>query len=338
MSDIEFSWASEMTGVVAPVYMAHAYQSMLSVNDCSDTLLLQCMKNGAVSYIPMLVKDLGEGLKEAYSAYGYGGLLGGMVLSEEDIERMRHCLAAKSILALFVRHSPFLSNQSCWPSGLTELNRYTYATRLRLSDAFDAYVKEIPQKMRWSVNYALRAGLRVNFRPVSKCSDNQIQVFYKLYSGLMQEKQTSSYYLFSEDFFLRHGLALGEDCEFAEILHAQSGKLLAGAFFMLDRTGWVHYHLSAAFPSAMRLQAMELLIASAMQRYGNMGYQNMHLGGGHALDESDGLSRFKSKFATDRLEFFYTKLVCDRNTYEFERARVPLNSPKLFLISDARNT
>lgn len=336
MSDIEFSWASEMTGVVAPVYMAHAYQSMLAVNDGSGAHLLQCTRGGANAFIPMLVKDLGNGHKEAYSAYGYGGLLGSMTLSDEDIDSLRQCLAAKSILALFVRHSPFLSNQRCWPSGLTEINRYTYSTRLRPTDTFDAYLKEIPQKLRWSVNYARRAELRVNFHPLSRCSIEQVLNFYQLYSGLMQAKRTSGYYLFSEDFFLQHGQVLGADCELAEIIDAKNGDLLAGAFFMLDRTGWVHYHLSAASPSAMRLQAMELLVASALQRYGNMGYQNMHLGGGHALDECDGLSRFKSKFATDRLEFFCTKLVCNDAAYQRERERLVIKNPAFFLISDAR--
>lgn len=336
MSDIEFSWASEMTGVVAPVYISPAYQSMLAVNDGCDALLLQCTRGGAVAYIPMLVKDLGGGLREAYSAYGYGGLLGSVTFADEDIAALRHCLAAKSILALFVRHTPFLSNQHCWPSGLTELNRHTYATRLQSTDTFDAYLKELPQKLRWSVNYARRAGLRVNFHPLSDCATDQVKAFYQLYSGLMQEKQTSGYYHFSEDFFLQHGQALGADCEFAEILDAENGSLLAGAFFLQDRTGWVHYHLSAANPRAMKVQAMELLMASALQRYGNMGYPNMHLGGGHALDESDGLSRFKSKFATDRLDFYCTKLISDEALYQRERSSAALKYPAFFLISDAR--
>jgi hypothetical protein len=62
----------------------------------------------------------------------------------------------------------------------------------------------------------------------------------------------------------------------------------------------------------------------------------MHLGGGHALDESDGLSRFKSKYSTERLDFFCTKLICDVGSYQSERAKIPLKKPAYFLISDAR--
>jgi lipid II:glycine glycyltransferase (peptidoglycan interpeptide bridge formation enzyme) len=121
-----------------------------------------------------------------------------------------------------------------------------------------------------------------------------------------------------------------------EIVDEEHGNLVAGALFLLDETGWVHYHLSAATPSAMKLQGMELLMASALHRYGNSGCVNMHLGGGHALDESDGLSRFKSKFSTERMDFYCTKLVCDAGRYQCERAKLPLNNPEYFLIADAR--
>ena len=104
-----------MAGLVAPVYMGHAYQTMLSINDASDALLLKCRAQSATSYLPMLIKDLGDGLKEAYSAYGYGGLLGDLTLREPEADQLRRFLASESILAIFIRHSPFLSNQAQWP-------------------------------------------------------------------------------------------------------------------------------------------------------------------------------------------------------------------------------
>lgn len=336
LAETEFTWATEIVGFVPPVYMGHAYQSMLADNDGSEARLLKCMSRGKASYIPMLIRDLGGGYKEAYSAYGYGGLVGNLTLSDSEIDDMRRFLAAESILALFIRHSPFLSNQNQWPSAFAELNRYTYATKLQRYDSLDAYLKDTPQKLRWSVNYARRAGLQVNFHSLSACSTEHIKDFYQLYSGLMQQKQTSAYYLFSEEFFINHGRALNAYCELAEIVDKETGKLQAGIFFLLDETGWVHYHLSAATPSVMKLQGMELLMTSALHRYGNSGCHAMHLGGGHVLDESDGLSRFKSKFSTTRLDFCCTKLICDESRYQSERAKKPLKHSDYFLISDAR--
>lgn len=336
VAEIEFSWVIEMDDVVAPVYMGHAYQTMLSINDASDARLLKCRSQCGISYLPLLIRDLGNGCKEAYSAYGYGGLLGNITLCEPETDQLRRFLASESILAIFIRHSPFLSNHAQWPTDSTELNRYTYSTDLQPSASFETYLTGIPQKLRWSVNYARRAGLRVTFYPLADCPTERIRAFYHLYSELMNQKRTSAYYLFSENFFVEHARALHAHCELAELHDEENGNLLGGAFFLLDETGWVHYHLSAATPSAMKLQGMELLMASALQRYGNSGYHNMHLGGGHALDESDGLSRFKSKFSTERLDFFCTKLICDAEGYQCERAKIPLKNPAFFLISDAR--
>lgn len=316
--------------------MRQPYQTLLATHDGSDARLLMCTRPGQSAYLPMLVSDLGNGKKEAYSAYGYGGLLGDLSLSEADVEALQHFLSEQSIISFFIRHSPFLANQKKWPDRLIELNRRTYATSFCRSDSFDLYLKGIPQKLRWSVNYARRAGLQIRFSPLTECTPDRIKAFYRLYAELMMQKQTSNYYLFTEVFFLEHARSLGELCELAEIVDPESGELIAGAFFLLDQTGWAHYHLSAATQIAMKLQGMELLLASAIHRYGNMGYHAMHLGGGHALDESDGLSRFKSKFSDTKLDFGCTKLLCDEASYQAERIRLPLKHPNFFLISDAR--
>lgn len=309
---------------------------MLARYDHSETRVLRCEAHGYTAYLPMLASNIGNGRKEAYSAYGYGGLLGNLTLSIAEVDELRRFLADAGIVALFLRHSPFLANQEQWPNGLTELNRRTYAAELRQNDSLDSYLKTIPQKLRWSVNYARRSGLQVSFQSLSQCQPQQIQSFYRLYAELMQQKQTADYYMFSEAFFLEHTRSLGAHCELAEIVDPSSSELIAGAFFLLDDSGWAHYHLSTATTTAMKLQGMELLLASAIHRYGNMGLHALHLGGGHVLDESDGLSRFKAKFADHKLDFCCTKLICDQAGYQAERDRLPLKHPNFFLISDAR--
>lgn len=336
MSSMDFAWESGLTNPDLPVYQGHAYQDLLAENDRAESRVLVCNAEGEKCYLPILIREIEAGLKEAYSAYGYGGLIGKRKLTHADIQSLREFLAGESILAVFVRHSPFLCNQHCWPESLIEVNRKTYVAALRAYDDLDSYITAIPQKLRWSVNYARRAGLQVSFSKLGNCSPDQIQKFYRLYAGLMQEKQTGGYYLFSEQFFLQHAQKLGKHCELAEILDPGTGELLAGAFFLLDENGWAHYHLSAANQNAMRLQGMELLLASAICRYGNLGFHSLHLGGGHRLDESDGLSRFKSKFADKQQEFCCTKLIGDESVYWRERGRLPLRNPGLFLISEAR--
>lgn len=335
-SEIVFEWVHpQALPSDAPIYMNERYQSLLAAQDGSEARLLSCRSGNQGAWLPLLVRDVGDGTREAYSAYGYGGLFGGLRLTDEDVDGLRAFLADAGIVALFLRHSPFLANQLALPDHLTRLNRITYAATLQGEGTFTDYLARVPQKLRWSANYALRAGLKVAFHPLTECTPDRILAFYRQYTTLMAAKGTSDYYRFSESFFLDHVRRLGKDCELGEVTDGE-GQFLAGAFFLLDNAGWAHYHLSAACSKSMKLQAMELLMLSALHRYGQRGLTALHFGGGHALDESDGLSRFKSKFADRKLEFHCSTVVCNVDAYVRERERLPLVHPSFFLISDAR--
>jgi len=335
VTEIAYAWAPRVPEGIAPVYASTPYQAMLATHDHVEPRVLACTAGGRTAYLPMLVRDLGGGCREAYSAYGYGGLVGEVALSTADVEGLQQHLADDGIVALFLRHSPFLANARLWPDGMARLNRHTYAVDLWTDASLDATLARIPQKLRWSANFARRAGLQVAFHPLDRCPLEKVDAFYEEYRALMTQKDTSPYYFFSGPFFRDHATRLQASCELAEVTDAD-GRFLGGAMFLLDDTGWVHYHLSAARPEAMKLQSMELLMLSAIQHFGARGVRSLHLGGGHALDQTDGLSRFKSKFATRTLDFHCSTLVCDNDGYQRQRAARPLAHPSFFLIADAR--
>lgn len=338
MTDLVFSWTDDYIDSRAPVYLKSCYQTMMALNDQSESRLLRIQSSTGGGSLPLLIRDLGFGKMEAYSAYGYGGVFGNLKFNDADIDCLRAFFAKESINAVFVRHSPFLQNEICWPKNNVEFNRFTYAVHLKAHSSFDSYLRELPQKVRWSVQRAQRAGISVRFTSLPDCSPIRVKCFYDLYLSLMEAKQTSTYFHFSLDFFEAHALKLGPECEFVELVDADSGLQLGGAYFLVDETGWIHYHLSAVGYHAMSQQGTELLMASALYHYGNQGYHTMHLGGGLTLGESDGLSRFKIKFSDEKLRFCCTKLICDNAAYQSERARLPLKYPELFLTSDARGS
>lgn len=335
-AEIVFAWREPGVDDVPTVYLAGAYQQLFADHDGGRARVLHCSRAGRSALLPLLVREIGPGVHEAYSAYGYGGLAGDLSLSPHDLERLRGFLAAAGIVCVFVRHAPFLGNQARWPSEFVELNRRTYAALLPSESSFEAYLDGLPQKLRWSVRFALRGGMRVDFTPLDVCPAPRLDAFYRLYAGLMCGKKTGEYYLFSAQFFRAHAQRLGGACELAEITDPATGEPVAAALFLLDARDWTHYHLSAASPAGMKAQAMELLLAAACHRYGSRGYRRLHLGGGHALDETDGLSRFKRKFAHERLDFACSRLVCDGAAYARERERLPLAHPSFFLVGDAR--
>lgn len=332
------NWVNHIPSDLLPIYFTQAYQTLFAEHDGAKAVCIRINDGVSEWYLPLLLREVGDKIHEAYTAYGYGGIWSATSnpISTALLEQLRDFLQTEGIVCAFIRHSPFLGNHEWLPHGQSEFNRTTYVRALIQGGDLDTFSANSAQKLRWSINYARRHDLMTHFHPLKTCKESLIREFYDIYHGLMDEKKTNDYYLFSEEFFQKHALHFGDNCELAVVHDPLSGKLIAAAFFLLDGSGWAHYHLSASHRDFMKLQPVELMMAEAILRYGNAGHTNLHLGGGHAADESDGLSRFKKKFATETRLFHLSRWVCDDIRYQAERARLPLKHPNFFLISDAR--
>jgi len=103
----------------------------------------------------------------------------------------------------------------------------------------------------------------------------------------------------------------------------------------LDDLGLIHYHFSGFNRKYSKYQPMELLLSEAILRYGNLGKNILHLGGGISIEGSDGLSKFKSKFATNKLKFYISKIIFDKEKYYKLREKYKVLNSEMFLIKDA---
>lgn len=336
--NLEIRWNQEtLISDEVPIYFSPSYQSLFAGSAVPQVLEVTCGDQRWV--LPLLRRDLGNDAgAEVYTAYGYGGVWPSIPFPELlDPREIQTFLRGEGILSAFVRHSPFLANQDLLADHSSEFNRTCYVRNLAADLNLDTFGQVVDQKLRWSINYARRHGLFVEFQSSTHWREQDVRDFYSLYRTLMDAKDTDTSYLFSEAFFLGHA-SFGSRCELALVRDPVSKELIAGAFFLLDpKLGWVHYHLSASRRESLKSQPMELLLAEAAVRYGNMNYHSLHLGGGHMADANDGLSRFKRKFAHREVPFHISKWICDRERYtEARNASYPLVHPHLFLISDAR--
>jgi hypothetical protein len=337
MNTLTLQWTDRVSCPNRPVYFDAAYQRLFAGHDGTTAKTIEITSGGKIWWLPLLLRDLGNGRSEAYSAYGYGGLFPvGSCLPEGFERTLRTFLASEGVICAFLRHTPFLGNQTLLAEDASEFNRRCYVRSLRPNFDLEQLCLDVDSKLRWSINLARRSGLAVRFLPGGVWPDADLQSFYSLYHALMTAKDTNPYYQFSEAFFRAHGEILGDRCDLA-LVETSDGIAVAGAFFLCDPgQGWAHYHLSASDRAQARMQPMEFLLASAMVRYANMGYSGFHLGGGHTMDATDGLSRFKRKFATGQAPFHISKWICDEVAYLEERSREPLPFPDFFLISAAR--
>ena len=335
---MRFSWVNGDFQSHGPIYFEANYLRLFSTFNQTQLKVLRIDASNGTAYLPLELTSLGNGKWEAASSYGYGGLWAEHLfpLSVHDWDALINFLATEQIICVFLRHAPFIQNQLYWPIDKRKSNRKTYARLLERDTSMEQFCVQIDQKLRWSVHAAQRQHVRVEFYPAPVWRADDVAEFYQLYRQLMLEKETNAFYEFSEAFFLEHAQAFGEQCELGIVRDPELGKIIAGSLFLLDKTGWAHYHLSASDRRATATQTVELLLAEAIVRYGNLGYQWLHLGGGHALDESDGLSKFKKKFATTSVDFEISTWVCDEAAYQHERQSQPLKHPSYFLIHDAR--
>lgn len=334
---LSFSWTTIPQLRGACIYQRQAYQALMAKKLGASVQYLQLSDvNGGVSYLPLLVRRVFARTSEAFSAHGYGGLFGDNVLLRQcDIKQLSLFLAEAGICCLFVRHAPFLANQRYWPESTLTLNRITHQVDLRLNASIQEYLQTLPQKLRASINHAIRSQLRFE-KTNSITLEADLATFHSLYSERMRLLNAESFYRFDRSFFHEQSKQLANSCVLMTVRSEPLGEMVAGAVFLIDfEHSHVHYHLSAATVEGMRHQAMEFLLGMAIYEFGREGFKLMHLGGGHTLEETDGLSRFKYKFSNKRLGFYISKLICDPATYHGLREEIPLKHPSLFLLGDA---
>ena len=271
-------------------------------------------------FLPLILRKVSANNYEAFSSYGYGGIITDCFNNNFlDVDALSNFLNKNNIHSLFIRHTPFLSNYKFWPSELLSLNRITYEAELLEIRNFQSYKKQLPQKIRASINHAEKNNLVVEIveEPIN---NNSLKVFYEIYISRMKSLNISNFFNFDFKFFKNHFLSFGERCKLIIVKEKNSGNISAGALFLCDfHSSTVHYHLSASSIYGLKHQANELLIAYSKFYFGINSFKYMQLGGGAKLDQSDGLSRFKKKFSNKSNPFYITKLITNEKRYfEFE--------------------
>lgn len=315
-----------------PVYFTDEYNKIFSAYDNAEYRVLEILKNGKKIFFPFLMFKT-DNFYEAYTSYGYGGFFGEYqeTFTDYEFEEIKNFFKNNGIIDVFIRNTPFLKNEIFIPDSYNFFNRVTYTKNLKRYDSFEKLKSKVGQKVRWSVNYALRNGLEVIVKKYSEINDNDIKLFYNLYTKVMDFRNTTDYYYFPENFFRDTFSALKDKCDMYFI--EKDGKFIAASLFIKDSI--VHYHFSATDRDYSKFQPMELLMLRAIYNYGNEGYKALHLGGGLSSDCSDGLSKFKKKFSDNENKFFISKIICDPETYYDSRKKLISDNNNMFLIKDA---
>jgi hypothetical protein len=288
------------------------------------------------------MKEIDKNIYEAYSAYGYGGFYSNnsnsKVLKLElksNWKEFKNFMKDNNIIDLFLRNSPFLLNHDFVPEKFNEFNRTTFIIKLKPYNNLEEFTKNAKGKLRWAINYAVKKGCKVKFKRYGDFDKNDLSDFFRIYTKNMKQNEADDYYLFKIEFFKKHFNLFKDNCELALVIEKGRNKIISGSLFLLDDLKLVHYHYSAFNRDYSKYHPMDLLLAEAILRYGNLGENMLHLGGGISIEGNDGLSKFKKKFATNKLNYYISKIIFDKEKYCKLRKKYKVFNSKMFLIKDA---
>ena len=338
---MNFTFVKKIENIKIPIYFEKNYLEIMAYNDKAEYKILKIiLKNNSEIYLPFLLKKISNNIYEAYSAYGYGGFYSNNSKSmklelKNNWTEFENFMRNDNIIDLFLRNSPFLANYDFVPEKFNEFNRTTFIRKLKPYNNLKEFTKNVKQKLRWSINYAVKNGLKIEFRRYGDLEKNELLGFYQIYTKVMNYRGADDYYFFKLKFFENHFYLLKNNCELALIMEKGNNKIIGGSIFLLDDLGLVHYHFSGFNRDYSKYQPMELLLSEAILRYGNLGKNMLHLGGGISIEDNDGLFKFKSKFATNKLNFHISKIIFDQEKYNKLRNKYQVLNSKMFLIKDA---
>ncbi len=340
---MDFSFVKKIENINLPIYFTENYLKLMAKNDKSECKILKIiLKDSSEIYLPFLMKEIDKNIYETYSAYGYGGFHSnnsnnkGLKLAlKSNWKEFNNFMRDNNIIDLFLRNSPFLLNHDFVPEKFNEFNRTTFIRKLKPYNNLEEFTKNAKGKLRWAINYAVKNELKVEFRRYGDLEKNELLDFFRIYTEAMKYNEADDYYFFKIGFFKKHFNLFKDNCELALVRGKGSNKIIGGSIFLLDDLKLVHYHYSAFNRDYSKYRPMDFLIAEAILRYGNLGENMLHLGGGISIEGNDGLSKFKRKFATDKLNFYISKIIFDKEKYYKLRKKYRVFNSKMFLIKDA---
>lgn len=300
-------------GLVSPdIYFTPAYGGVDASEANGTWRLLEMFDGGWL--IPLAVRPLANGVKDATSPYGYSGVYAAANLSDRDLDTAwRETITALSdlgIVSAFLRHSPLVQQAPRTANQVSVVEDHP-TTAVDIGPE-EGMWERMEGRSRTAVRKAIKAGYTNAVRPVAGEDLVEGSPFRNLYESTMTRREAVPSYTFSDGYYTKLLTALGPNLAISEVI-SPDGTTHAAALLM--RHGrFLHYHLSGSQVEAARLGVNNLLLWGALKYAGTIGVTQFHLGGG--LRGEDALFKFKRAFGGRRFTYSATGLVVNEAVYD----------------------
>jgi len=272
--------------------------------------------------VPYVVNELGDGLRDAISPYGFSGIHVAPGTTAEDLAHFwtdtRRRWREQGIVAVYFRFSPLdpsSLNAARTLDGLSLVRRNDTVT-IHVGDGLPAVWDGLKSSCRSRIRKAEKVGLSASVAEATVADLAAGSPFRTLYAETMGRVGAPDF-IFADAYYtaLRDGLGL--DLLLARV-RTGDGEVVAAALVLAHRER-VHYHLAGSDLSAGSGCANNLLVWAILRWAAENGRSTMHFGGGIRPDDS--LFRFKSTFGGTRTPVWHGSVVVDQPAYDVLVAR-----------------
>jgi len=264
--------------------------------------------------LPLVLRSLPDGSRDAISPYGYSGVYASPSLSAEQVTQAwsatKDCLGGLGVISVLLRHSPLVPQAP----GIPELVSIVrgHPTIVLEPTSSDAAWSGLASTCRTRIRKATKNGYTADVRAASSEDLAPFGDFRRLYEGTMKRLAATSQYFFGDEYYKTLLECLGPDLLLAEVRN--SAGVPVSASLLMRHEQRLHYHLSGSSPEDARMGSNNLMLWTATQFTVEHGLTQFHLGGG--LDQRDGLFHFKHTFGGRELAYDVSGLVIDHERYQ----------------------
>ncbi|MDH6256021.1 GNAT family N-acetyltransferase [Aurantimicrobium minutum] len=267
--------------------------------------------------IPLVVRELENGIYTAQSPYGYPGIVANPGIEHKqhlsEWEDFIHRFKADGIIHLKIKLPPFNSSQAETLSPFPFVNIHNVGETIfvpRYSSADDNW-RAMEGRARTSVRKAQNNHLRADISTYSAEDTLPSSEFRRLYENTMSRKEANSFYFFDDYYFQKLGTNLNQQI-LKIIVRDGKGLAVAGCLVLVDNFA-AHYHLSGSTFEGARLGANNLMLWTLIEFVSNSTLSGSHLGGG--MQKDDPLYKFKKSFGGISLPFQIASIVTNEIMY-----------------------
>lgn len=300
-------------GLPSPdVYFTPGYGRAAIVTDVGEWCLLESF-DGAWQ-MPLIVRTLPDGARDAISPYGYSGVYASPSLSSVQVSlawsSTVNCLRKLGIISVLLRHSPLVPQAPQLPGQRSIISGHP--TRcLKLTDDESAW-SGMEGRCRTSIRKALKNGYTADVRQAASSDLAPDGDFRHLYEETMQRRSAALQYFFGDHYYRELLEGLGPNLLIAAV-RDEVGDVVS-ATMLLRHAKRLHYHLSGSSVQGARMGSNNLMLWTATQFGIANGLRQFHLGGG--VGPRDDLFKFKRSFGGYELEFGVSGLIIDDKRYQ----------------------